>query len=147
MLRVLPAILLIALMGGCAKKSTAGETCTKSADCRGDLRCIGSVCTDADQKRTNFLLAAQLKSTRTQIDNLTKSVMTYAVTHRRLPKNLGVLVEKKYIRVSQLRDTWRNPFHFKAGATGELDDFTLCSSGPDATLGTEDDICAPRDTE
>ncbi|MFT5429485.1 MAG: general secretion pathway protein G [Myxococcota bacterium] len=107
---------------------------------------IGIVATVVAVGVVGAMKDAKIESTKTLVDNVAKSAATYAVTHRRLPKDLGELVEKKYIKKNQMKDPWDNDLEYQAGNSGAIDDFTLCSSGPDGTPG-EDDICSNRDDD
>jgi general secretion pathway protein G len=108
---------------------------------------IGIVATVVAVGVVGYLKDAKIETTKTLVDNVAKSAASYAVTHRGLPKDLGELVDRKYIKKNQLGDPWQNDLEYNPGSSGQIDDFTLCSAGPDGTPGSEDDICANRDEE
>jgi len=108
---------------------------------------IGIVATVVAVGVVGFMRDAKVKSAQTLVDNVGKAAASYAVTHRRLPKDLGELVDKKYIKKNQLKDPWDNDLEYQAGNSGGIDDFTLCSAGPDGSPGSEDDVCAGQDDD
>ncbi len=108
---------------------------------------IGIVATVVAVGVVGYLKDAKIETTKTLVDNVAKSCASYAVTHRGLPRDLDELVERKYIKKNQTVDPWQNDLEYSAGSSGQIDDFELCSSGPDGTPGSEDDICANRDEE
>ena len=108
---------------------------------------IGIVATVVAVGVVGWLKEAKIQSTKTLIANVSEKVTTYAATYNELPKDLGVLVDKKLIKKNQVRDPWNNDLEFSAGSSGEPDDFELCSKGPDGSSGTDDDICNTSDDE
>ena len=108
---------------------------------------IGIVATVVAVGVVGFMRDAKVESTKTLVDNVAKGVASYAVTHRRLPKDLGELVEKKYIKKNQTKDPWDNELEYQSGNSGAIDDFTLCSNGPNGVQDGEDDICSNRDED
>jgi general secretion pathway protein G len=108
---------------------------------------IGIVATVVAVGVVGYLKDAKIETTKTLVDNVSKSVSSYAVTHRSIPKDLSELVEKQYIKKNQTKDPWESPLEFSAGNSGQIDDFVLCSNGPDGNSGNEDDICSNRDEE
>lgn len=89
----------------------------------------------------------RVEKARLQIDRLAQSTLAYAVTRMELPPDLKSLVERKYIKRSDVTDPWGEPIHYEAGSSGEFDDFELCSKGSDGNSGTEDDVCYDPDAE
>ncbi len=108
---------------------------------------IGIVATVVAVGVVGYLKDAKIETTKTLVDNVAKSVASFAVTHRGLPKDLNELVERKYIKKNQVADPWDNELEYSPGNSGQIDDFTLCSNGPDGTGGNEDDICTNRDED
>ena len=108
---------------------------------------IGIVATVVAVGVVGYLKDAKIMSTKTLVDNVAKGAAAYAVTHRRLPKDLGELVEAKYIKKNQTRDPWDGDLEYTPGSGNDIDDFTLCSSGPDKSPGSDDDICSGVDDE
>lgn len=108
---------------------------------------IGIVVTVVSVGVVGYLEDAKIQSTKTLVENVAKGASSYAVTHRRLPKSLEELVERKYVKKNQLQDPWQNELEYSPGSGGGIDDFELCSKGPDGTSGNEDDICAGEDEE
>lgn len=108
---------------------------------------IGIVATVVAVGVVGYMKDAKIETTKTLVDNVAKGVASFAVTHRGVPKDLSELVEKKYIKKNQVKDPWDNELEFTAGNGGDIDDFTLCSNGPDGSGGNEDDICSNRDEE
>lgn len=110
---------------------------------------IGIVATVVAVGVVGYLKDAKIDTTKTLVDNVAKSVSSYAVTHRGLPKDLNELVEKQYVKKNQMKDPWDNALEYSSGNSGEIDDFTLCSLGPNGSSdgGSGDDICANRDEE
>lgn len=106
---------------------------------------IGIVATVVAVGVVGYLKDAKIETTKTLIDNVSKGVASFAVTHRGLPKDLNELVDKQYIKKNQIKDPWEGPLEFSPGNSGQIDDFTLCSNGPDGSGGNEDDICSNRD--
>lgn len=103
---------------------------------------IGIVATVVAIGVVGYLRDARIETTKTLLDNVGKACASYAVTHRNLPSDLNELVERKYIKQNQLVDPWDNELEYIPGSSGQIDDFSLCSSGPDGSSGTEDDICS-----
>ncbi len=106
---------------------------------------IGIVATVVAVGVVGYLKDAKIETTKTLVDNVAKGVASYAVTHRGLPKDLGELVEKKYIKKNQLKDPWDQELVYEPGSKGSIDDFRLCSEGPES--GDDDNICSNRDDE
>jgi general secretion pathway protein G len=109
---------------------------------------IGIVATVVAVGVVGYLKDAKIETTKTLVDNVASGVASYGATGRRgLPSDLNVLVEAKYIKQNQTVDPWDNELNYSPGTTGQLDDFELCSNGPDGQSDTEDDICSNRDEE
>ncbi len=109
---------------------------------------IGIVATVVAVGVVGYLKDARIQSTKTLIDNVAKGASSYAVTHNgRLPKDLGELLDAKYIKKNQTRDPWDNELEYSEGSGGDIESFTLCSSGPDGSPGSEDDICWGQDDD
>ncbi len=108
---------------------------------------IGIVATVVAVGVVGFLADAKKQSSKTLVDNVAKGVGAYAISHRRLPKDLSELVEKKYIKKNQLKDPWDHELSYQPGSSGDMEDFKLCSNGPDGTSGNDDDICSNDDKE
>ncbi len=89
----------------------------------------------------SLLHDARVASVKIHLERIEYATTSFAVTQRRLPSSLEDLVERKYIRRRDLRDPWDQPFHYQVGPNSEIDDFILCSPGPDRKLSTKDDIC------
>jgi general secretion pathway protein G len=108
---------------------------------------IGIVATVVAVGVIGYLKDAKVMTTKTLVDNVAKGATTYAITHHRLPKDLNELVDAKYIKKNQTRDPWDNDLDYNEGSGSDIDDFTLCSSGPDGSPGSDDDICHGQDDE
>lgn len=108
---------------------------------------IGIVATVVAVGVVGYLKDAKIQATKTLVDNVAKGVSSYAVTYWRLPKDLGELVEAKYIKKNQTRDPWNGDLEYTEGSGGDIDDFILCSNGPDKSPGSDDDICWGQDVE
>ena len=108
---------------------------------------IGIVATVVAVGVVGYMREAKVETTKTLVDNVAKAAASYAVTKRRLPKELSELVEQKYIKKNQTKDPWDNELEYQPGNSGGIDDFTLCSAGPDGSPGSDDDICANRDED
>lgn len=122
------------------KLSHAGESCSRSADCEGELRCVGQICVDSGPGDLTDRAKAQ-------VHDVARAVTSYVAAHGKLPLNLQVLAMKGFIGASRLRDPWDHALTFGPG-TGESPlAFRLCSRGPDARRSTADDICSRRDGE
>lgn len=71
------------------------------------------------------------------LNRLGTAVNNWYARKRDVPPSLQALVDVKYLKAEQLVDPWGTPYR--------LDDHgTVCSSGPDKTAGTTDDICKAR---
>ena len=103
---------------------------------------IGIVATVVAVGVVGYLADAKKQATKTLVTNVSTAAGSYAVTHKRLPKDLNELVERKFIKKNQTRDPWDHELSYQAGTSGEVDDFKLCSNGPDGTSGNDDDICS-----
>ena len=108
---------------------------------------IGIVVTVVSVGVVGYLEDAKIQSTKTLVNNVAKGASSYAVTNRRLPKTLDELVDRKYVKKNQLKDPWDTELEYNPGNSGQIDDFELCSAGPDGSLGTEDDICAGEEED
>jgi len=102
---------------------------------------IGIVATVVAVGVVGFLRDAKVEATESLVNNVSQSVTSYAVTHRQLPRDLDQLVEKRYIKNNQMIDPWGFDLEYDVGSIRDMDDFKLCSVGPDGVGGNEDDIC------
>lgn len=80
---------------------------------------------------------ARIQAAKGDIAVYNTAIDLYALDHNdRLPQKLEDLVAKrKYVKELN-KDPWRNEYVYKA--TGST--YTVTSSGPDGTPGTEDDV-------
>ena len=108
---------------------------------------IGIVATVVAVGVVGYLADAKKEATRTLIHTVADGVQSYAAVKRRLPKDLGELVEAKYIKKNQTKDPWEQDLEYQQGSGNDLDDFTLCSKGPDGSGGNDDDICFGEEKE
>ena len=108
---------------------------------------IGIVATVVAVGVVGYLADAKKQSTRTLISNVADGVQTFATVRKRLPKDLGEVVEAKYIKKNQVKDPWDGELQYQQGSGTDVDDFTLCSNGPDGSGGNDDDICFGEEKE
>lgn len=126
--------------------ASANADCENSGLCRDDGLCAAKdgKCVPGGAINNDSLKNARIERAGTLVDNVSKIVSSYAVTHRSLPRDLNELVERQYIKKNQTKDPWKNDLEFSAGNSGQIDDFTLCSYGPNGSSdgGSGDDICS-----
>lgn len=108
---------------------------------------IGIVATVVAVGVVGYLEDAKIETTKTLVNNVAKGVSSFTITHKKLPESLEDLLEKKYIKKNQLKDPWDQDLDYNKGNTNNIDDFELCSGGPDGSLGGDDDICADSDED
>ena len=108
---------------------------------------IGIVATVVAVGVVGAMQSAKVESAKTLVENVASACGIYAVTKKRLPKDLGELVAGKFIKKNQVKDPWDFDLEYQPGHNGGMDDFTLCSVGPDGSGGSEDDICAGGDDD
>ncbi len=105
---------------------------------------IGIVATVVAVGVVGFMKDAKKSSAETLVNNVSKSVTSYAVTHRQLPRDLDQLIDGRYIKKNQAVDPWGNDLDYDVDSIRDIDGWTLCSGGPDGVAGNSDDICSDR---
>ena len=94
-----------------------------------------------DKARRKERRRNKVETAATLVNDVSEKTVTYAATYNELPRSLDVMVRRKLIKPKQLVDPWGARLAYDPGNSGEPDDFSLCSNGPDGQVGTEDDIC------
>ena len=84
--------------------------------------------------------AAKIRATQASLRVISTSLKEYHLTHNAYPPDLRVLVTAKYIEDGGLADGWSRDFFYDPRGNGTDQPFALGSSGPDGTVGGEDDI-------
>jgi general secretion pathway protein G len=84
----------------------------------------------------------RITTTRASIGTICQTAATYEIQVGRFPESLDDLCtpineRKPLLKKGQLNDSWGTPFSYKM--IGK-DDYEVRSAGPDAKMGTEDDI-------
>ncbi len=164
-------VLVAVVVVGCAKDTTSGEqqrlsmlghSCGRTADCELGLVCVAQVCVKEEAREQpdpavgtgltvpalagvavgkgvgEYLSAAKVVSARVQLEMVASALEMYYAYHDEYPETLGALVQgKRLLKSKNLGDPWQQSLHFER--KGES--FWLCSKGPDAVLGTDDDLC------
>lgn len=85
---------------------------------------------------------SRITATRASISTICQTAATYEIQVGRLPESLDDLTSpinerKPLLKKGALNDAWGIPFTYKM--TGK-DDYEVRSAGPDAKMGTDDDI-------
>lgn len=85
---------------------------------------------------------SKVTAARTSIANISTAIQSYEVTQGRFPESLDDLTvatetHAALLKKNALNDPWGTPFQYKKVSKFE---FELRSAGPDAQIGTEDDI-------
>lgn len=105
---------------------------------------IGVVSTVVALGVMGYMTSSKRDSTETQLKSVSDAVTAYAVANETLPANLGDLVAARLLKRKKTLDPWANKLAYETGPTGQIDDFQVCSGGPDGLLGNADDICSGR---
>lgn len=84
--------------------------------------------------------STKVRITKTTLNTLSGQIESYmAEGDGSPPRDLQLLVDKQFIKISMLTDAWKQPFYFnQQGSNGRP--YALMSYGPDRQAGTEDDI-------
>ena len=93
-----------------------------------------------------YLEDAKIESTKTLVNNVAKGVSSYHHATE-APESLEDLLEKKYIKKNQVQGSVEQRSSYNKGNSNNIDDFELCSGGPDGSIGGDDDICASSDED
>lgn len=84
--------------------------------------------------------AVKVRITKTTMNSLRGQIEGYmAEGDGSPPSDLNVLVTKKYVKPSVLKDAWKQDFYYNFQGTNG-NPYTLLSYGPDKQAGTQDDI-------
>jgi general secretion pathway protein G len=85
---------------------------------------------------------SRISATRASIDAISTAVGTFDATKSRLPESLDELTAESadapaLLDKGKLNDAWGTPFQYKKISKFK---FEVRSAGPDAAMGTEDDL-------
>ena len=103
---------------------------------------IGVLATVVIMNVTGVGTESRITATRASIATICQAAMTYEIQVGRYPESLDDLTSpinerKPLLKKGSLNDSWGVPFAYKM--TGK-DEYEVRSAGPDAKMGTDDDI-------
>lgn len=104
---------------------------------------IGIVATAITVGVVGYLNKAKVKACTALIQNISQQLDLHYATESEYPSSLSVLAEGKGapLKEKQLKDQWGQDFIYNYPSQENDLVYDLCSSGPDKSQGTEDDIC------
>ena len=109
------------------------------------LLLVCGVCVDCKDEAEDEVL--KVDKAKTQLSTVGKAVQVSFLRSRKFPTELGLLVQSRLLPEKQTVDPWGQPLCYeqsvgtKCSSTPPTGTFSLCSSGPDKTFRTKDDIC------
>jgi len=88
---------------------------------------------------------ARIDTTKTSMRTVKQAIDTFHLQSGSYPQQLGVLEtgsagQSAMLQPGSLDDGWKNNFFYRVNPGNTQRPFELISAGPDAELGTEDDI-------
>lgn len=92
-----------------------------------------------------YLQQSRIDTTRSQLDAVASSIVSYAADRQQLPYDLYDLVDTELMEKAEMKDPWGVELAYRPGPTGDMGDYVLCSAGPDQLSNTEDDLCVGGD--
>jgi general secretion pathway protein G len=103
---------------------------------------IGVLATVVIMNLGNVGTESRITATRASIATICQAATTYEIQVGRYPESLDDLTSpinerKALLKKGSLNDSWGIPFTYKMSGK---DDYEVRSAGPDAKMGTEDDI-------
>ena len=102
---------------------------------------IGIVMTAIGIGVVGYLADAKTGAVKAQLRKISMGVVQYRNIEGELPNDLQAVVDRKYIKPSDMKDAWRQDLIYTPGVDNH-DGFRICSGGPDKNSGSgDDDIC------